>query len=83
MMSLQLTFGKLFSYFKIKIVMFLAFPYFEVGSLIHALSPYSSIFILGRVITGVRAAAIYGGGMTVIQLSVPLSRVSVYLSIFE
>jgi MFS family permease len=81
MMALQPTFGKLFSYFNIKILMILAFLCFEMGSLICALSPSSSIFIVGRVIAGVGAAAIYGGGTAIIQLSVPLSRISVYLSI--
>jgi len=82
-MSLQPTFGKIYTYFPIKILFLFALLCFETGSLICALAPSSSVFILGRVVAGFGAAAIVSGGMILIQLAVPLSRISVYLSILS
>jgi MFS family permease len=82
-MCLQPTFGKIYSYFRIKPIFLLAILVFEAGSLICALSSSSNIFILGRVIAGLGAAAIFGGGMIFVQLAVPLTRMSLYLSILS
>jgi MFS family permease len=82
-MSLQPSFGKIYTYFPIKTIFVFALLCFEAGSLICALTPSSRIFILGRVVAGVGAAAIFGGGMILIQLAVPLSRISMYLSILS
>lgn len=80
-MALQPTFGKLYTYFPIKTLFLLALILFEAGSLICALSPSSSIFILGRVVSGVGAASIFGGGTCLIMLAVPVSKITVYLSV--
>jgi MFS family permease len=82
-MSLQPTFGKVYTYFPIKTIFLFALLCFEAGSLICALAPSSSIFMLGRVVAGLGAAAVFSGGMILIQLAVPLSRISVYLSILS
>lgn len=66
-MSLQPTFGKVYTFFSIKYVLLCALLTFETGSLISALSPSSSIFILGRAVSGVGAAAIFGGGSELIS----------------
>ena len=79
-MSLQPTFGKVYSYFRVKPVFLAAMFTFEVGSVICATAQTSYAFIIGRVIAGIGAAAIYAGGMVIITSTVPLSRLSIYLS---
>ena len=79
-MSLQPTFGKVYSYFRVKPVFLAAMFTFEVGSVICATARTSYAFIIGRVIAGIGAAAIYAGGMVIIISTVPLSRLSIYLS---
>jgi len=61
-MALQPSFGKIYTFFSIKYVLLCALLLFETGSLISALSPNSPVFILGRVVSGIGAAAIFGGG---------------------
>ncbi|KAG4432277.1 hypothetical protein IFR05_012244 [Cadophora sp. M221] len=82
-MALQPSFGKIYTFFSIKYVLLCALLLFETGSLISALSPSSSVFILGRVVSGVGAAAIFGGGMVLISLAVPIHRVALYMSIMS
>ncbi|KAL5324581.1 hypothetical protein ACEPPN_009127 [Leptodophora sp. 'Broadleaf-Isolate-01'] len=82
-MALQPSFGKIYTFFSIKYVLLCALLLFETGSLISALSPSSSIFILGRVVSGIGAAAIFGGGMVLISLAVPIHRVALYMSIMS
>jgi MFS family permease len=83
LMSLQPTFGKLYTYLPLRSVFIFGLLCFEAGSLICALSPSSSIFILGRAVAGIGAAAIFSGGMIMIQLAVPLSRIAVYMSVLS
>ncbi|PMD38827.1 MFS transporter [Hyaloscypha variabilis F] len=82
-MSLQPTFGKLYTYLPLRNVIIFALLCFEAGSLICALAPSSSIFILGRVVAGAGAAAIFSGGMILISLAVPIRRIAVYISVLS
>jgi MFS family permease len=82
-MSLQPTFGKIYTYLPLRTVFTFALLCFEAGSLTCALSHSSSIFILGRVVAGVGAAAIFAGGMIMIQWAVPLTRIAVYISVLS
>jgi MFS family permease len=80
LMSLQPTFGKLYSYYRVKPIFLGAMFTFEIGSIICATAQTSYAFIVGRVISGIGAAAIYAGGMVIITSAVPLSRLPIYLS---
>lgn len=80
LMSLQPTFGKIYSYYRVKPVFLGAMFTFELGSIICATAQTSYAFIVGRVVAGVGAAAIYAGGMVIITSAVPLSRLPIYLS---
>lgn len=80
LMSLQPTFGKIYSFYSVKPIFSIAMLAFEVGSVICATAPSSGAFILGRAISGIGAAALYSGGMVIIMSAVPLSRISVYLA---
>ncbi|MCJ1307148.1 hypothetical protein MMC25_000794 [Agyrium rufum] len=56
--SFQLTYGKLYIFFPIKWVFFIAIAIFEVGSLVCATSPNSDVLIVGRAIAGLGSAAL-------------------------
>ena len=79
-MSLQPTFGKLYSFVPTKPAFMAAMATFEVGSILCASAPTSNIFILGRVISGIGAAGIYAGGMVIITSAVPLKRIPIFLA---
>ncbi|PSN65489.1 MFS general substrate transporter [Corynespora cassiicola Philippines] len=79
-MSLQPTFGKMYSFFPVKTVFVMAMVIFELGSVICATAPNSYALIIGRVVAGIGAVAIYEGGMVIITSAVPLDRVSIYLA---
>ena len=61
----------------------LALLIFILGSLICAVSPTSAIFILGRIVSGVAAAAIFAGGMVIVQLAVPMRKIALYVSLLS
>lgn len=82
-MSLQPTFGKIYSFFDVKIVFISSLLIFEVGSIVCATAPSSAAFIIGRAIAGLGAASLYSGGMTIIGYTVPLSRISIHLSLLS
>lgn len=79
-MSLQPTFGKFYSYYKMKPVFLGAMFTLELGSVTCATAQTSYAFIEGRVVAAIGVEAIYAGGMVVVNSAVPLSRLSIYLS---
>lgn len=78
-MSLQPTFGKIYSFFDIKTVFLLSLLVFETGSIICATSTSSSMFILGRAVAGIGGASLYAGGMNVISFAIPVKRISIFM----
>lgn len=54
-------FGKLYTFFAIKVIFMSAVLLFEVGSAICGAAPSSAVFIVGRAIAGVGAAGIFSG----------------------
>ena len=59
--SFQLIYGKLFSLYSTKNVFLASILIFEVGSLICATAPTSSVFIVGRACAGLGSAGINAG----------------------
>lgn len=78
--SLQPSFGKIYTYFDVKYTYLFALVVFEVGSIICAAATSSPMFIIGRAIAGVGAAALFQGGMTIIAYSVPLRKRAIYIA---
>ena len=74
MSSLQLLFGKLYSFFSIKWVYLTVILIFELGSLICGVANNSLTLIVGRAIAGVGSAAIFSGALIILAYSVPLER---------
>ncbi|KAH8157934.1 hypothetical protein CIB48_g10310 [Xylaria polymorpha] len=72
--AFQLLFGKLYSFFPIRVVYPLSVFLFEVGSALCGAAPSSVAFIVGRAIQGVGSAGIFAGGIVVIVFAVPLHR---------
>jgi MFS family permease len=61
--AFQLQFGKIYTYFPIKITFLLSILMFEVGSVICGAAPTSVAFIVGRAISGIGAAGIFAGSV--------------------
>ena len=53
----------------------------QVGSVLCAAAPNSSVFILGRAISGVGAAGLFQGALCIVGLSVPLAKRPLFLGI--
>ena len=80
-LSLQSTFGKLYSLYNVKYVYIAALLIFEIGSSICACAPSSVVFIIGRAISGTGSAGIYSGSLTISANLVPLDKKPLYISI--
>ncbi|PHH92575.1 hypothetical protein CDD83_6737 [Cordyceps sp. RAO-2017] len=70
--ALQLMFGKLYMLYSVKPVFLAAVVLFELGSLIAATAPSSAALVVGRAVSGLGAAGIFGGGIIVVAAFVPL-----------
>lgn len=60
--SFQLLYGKLYTLFAVKPIFVAAMVIFEIGSLLCAVAPSSTVFILGRAIAGLGSAGAFSGG---------------------
>ena len=60
--SFQLLYGKLYTLFAVKPIFVFAMVVFEIGSLLCAVAPNSTVFILGRAIAGLGSAGVFSGG---------------------
>lgn len=76
--SLQLLYGKFYSYLNIKWVFITAISIFELGSLICGVAPNSTALIVGRAIAGAGAAGIMSGALMILALTVPLRKRPAY-----
>ncbi|CAH0051604.1 unnamed protein product [Clonostachys solani] len=65
----QSSWGKAYKYFSLKISFLMAVFIFEVGSLICAVAPNSTAFIVGRAIAGAGAAGLGSGCYTLIAFA--------------
>ncbi|KAL0775964.1 hypothetical protein CaCOL14_007251 [Colletotrichum acutatum] len=72
--ALQPLAGKLYTHRHSKEI-FLAFLFvFEAGSLICALSNSSTLFIIGRAVSGMGSGGLFNGSLTIIGATVPLEK---------
>jgi EmrB/QacA subfamily drug resistance transporter len=76
--ALQLFFGKLYTFFKIKYVFLSAIFIFEVGSAVCGSAPSSKALIVGRAVAGVGSAGIFSGSLVIIAYTVPLVKRPIY-----
>ncbi|KAK1623515.1 major facilitator superfamily transporter [Colletotrichum phormii] len=71
-MAFQPTFGRLYTLLNARILYLTSVIIFEVGSILCAASPNSAALITGRVISGIGAAGLLCGSLSVYGTSVPL-----------
>ncbi|KAJ2895335.1 putative efflux pump antibiotic resistance protein [Zalerion maritima] len=76
--SLQLLFGRFYTFFSIKWIFLIAISLFELGSLVCGVAPNSVALILGRAIAGVGSAGIFSGALIILAHSVPLASRPMY-----
>ncbi|KAI1319742.1 major facilitator superfamily domain-containing protein [Xylariaceae sp. FL0255] len=67
-------YGKIYRVFSIKYVFIGAVLLFELGSLVSAVAPSSTAFIIGRAIAGLGSAGLFSGAVVILSLSLPLRR---------
>ncbi|KAI1377468.1 putative MFS aflatoxin efflux pump [Hypoxylon crocopeplum] len=80
--AFQLLFGKVYTFFPVRITFLATIFLFEAGSAICGAAPNSVAFILGRAIQGVGSAGIFSGSIISIVYSVPLHKRPLYLGFF-
>ncbi|KAL2195600.1 major facilitator superfamily domain-containing protein [Corynascus similis CBS 632.67] len=74
----QSSWGKAYRYFPLKITFLTTIAVFELGSLICAVAPNSTAFIVGRAINGLGAAGIGTGAYTIIAFITEPSKRATY-----
>lgn len=76
--SFQFMFGKIYSMFSAKVVFLVSLGVFEGGSLMCALAPTSTAFVVGRAVGGLGCAGILNGSFVVLTQCVPVRRRALY-----
>lgn len=72
--ALQPLYGKLYNNFPVKFIYLIAIFVFEIGSLVCAVAPSSTAFIVGRAIAGMGTAGLFSGAIVVLAYTLPLRR---------
>ncbi|OIW34673.1 MFS general substrate transporter [Coniochaeta ligniaria NRRL 30616] len=80
-MSLQPTFGKIYTLFNLKWSYTAALFIFEVGSVVCAVAPNSLALIIGRAVAGVGAAGIMCGGLVFILHIVEMKKRPIFMGL--
>ncbi|KAK0530413.1 hypothetical protein OC835_004023 [Tilletia horrida] len=70
--AFQPLFGRLYASFSVKWVYLASFFIFEIGSQICAIAKHSTVFIVGRAISGLGLAGGYSGSLIIVTLIAPL-----------
>ncbi|KAJ6180746.1 hypothetical protein N7519_011207 [Penicillium mononematosum] len=78
--SLQLLFGKFYTFFNVKWTYLFAIGLFELGSLICGVANSSLTLIMGRAVAGIGSAGIFSGSLIIVAHSVALKRRPLYNS---
>ncbi|CAI7619037.1 unnamed protein product [Penicillium glandicola] len=76
--SLQLLFGKFYTFFNVKWIYLIAIGVFELGSLICGVANSSLTLIMGRAVAGIGSAGIFSGSLIVVTHSVALEKRPLY-----
>jgi len=79
--AFQPTWGKAYGYFPLKRTFLLAMAVFEIGNIIGALAPNSSIVILGRIVSGMGGSGVMMGSFIIIALTVKPDKRAAYMGV--
>ncbi|KFX87385.1 hypothetical protein V490_08291 [Pseudogymnoascus sp. VKM F-3557] len=80
-MVLQPCFGKIYTYFELKMTFLISILIFEVGSVICAAAPSSMAFIIGRAVAGFGAAGIFCGSLVMVANTVAMRQRPLFVGI--
>ncbi|KAJ4481144.1 major facilitator superfamily domain-containing protein [Lentinula aciculospora] len=83
MTPLQPILGKVYNMFNTKYVYILAIIIFEVGSIIGASAPQSSVLVIGRAVAGVGATTVFAGGMAIVTNIFPEDQRPLHISFLQ
>ncbi|KAI1387496.1 MFS general substrate transporter [Hypoxylon trugodes] len=72
--ALQPLYGKVYRIFDIKYSFLCAVAIFELGSLVSAMAPSSTVFIIGRAVAGMGSAGLFSGSIVILSYTLPLRR---------
>ncbi|KAI0888031.1 MFS general substrate transporter [Annulohypoxylon maeteangense] len=72
--ALQPLYGKIYRIFDIKYAFLSAVAVFEIGSLISAAAPDSTVFIVGRAVAGMGTAGLFSGSIVILSYALPLRK---------
>lgn len=72
--ALQPMYGAIYKYFNVKYAYLIAVFIFEIGSLLSAVAPSSTAFIIGRAIAGIGTAGLFSGSIVILSLIMPLEK---------
>ncbi|PNY23344.1 HC-toxin efflux carrier TOXA [Tolypocladium capitatum] len=81
MTALQPMYGAVYKLFNVKLAYLGAVFIFEVGSLLSAVAPTSTAFIVGRAIAGIGTAGLFSGAIVILSLSMPLNKRPLYFGL--
>lgn len=76
--AFQLLWGRVYTFYSVKLTFVAAVIIFEVGSAVCGAAPTSPAFIVGRAISGLGSAGITNGVIIVIMETVPLEKRPVF-----
>ncbi|CAI4214791.1 unnamed protein product [Parascedosporium putredinis] len=80
--ALQLTYGKLYTFWNIKTVFLVTVLLFEIGSALCGAAIGSSMFIAGRAIAGAGSAGLFSGCIVILVNAMPLRKRPIMQSLF-
>ncbi|KAF1815326.1 major facilitator superfamily protein [Eremomyces bilateralis CBS 781.70] len=80
MCSMQLIYGRIYTFYPPKLVFLASIFLFEIGSVVCGAAPTSTAFIVGRAIAGLGASGIISGVIIIIVYTVPLEKRPVFVS---
>ncbi|KGO77802.1 Major facilitator superfamily domain, general substrate transporter [Penicillium italicum] len=76
--SLQLLFGRFYTFFNVKWVYLIAIGVFELGSLICGVANSSLTLIMGRAVAGIGSAGVFSGSLIIISHAIALEKRPLY-----
>ncbi|KAJ0386023.1 hypothetical protein COL922a_005170 [Colletotrichum nupharicola] len=72
--ALQPMYGTVYKLFSVKYIYTAAIAVFEIGSLVCALAPNSTAFIIGRAVAGIGTAGLFSGSIVILSYTMPLEK---------
>ncbi|GAB7344585.1 hypothetical protein MBLNU457_3081t1 [Dothideomycetes sp. NU457] len=79
--GLQLLFGRIYTFYSPKWTYIIAITIFEIGSAISGAAPSSVVLIVGRAISGIGGAGMFGGSMVIIFNVLPLHKRPLFMGL--